>query len=125
MKAFLIPAYYLSWHYTTAFAHILAVYRNIVFFSYNFFSIKLLFKTIFQPFRSRSEAGSDEKDREMMLVTIVVGLVGFLVRIATILCGLLSFILTFVFWTAVFIFWIVLPFLSLGLFAAGLISFFQ
>jgi hypothetical protein len=123
MKALLIPAYYLSWHYTTAFAHILRIYRNVVFFSVNFFSIKLLLRTLFRPLRRSPIASTRPEDAEHAVVTFIMSFMGFMIRTVTVICGLCSLIITLAFWLAVFCLWVVLPFVSLGLFSVGLISF--
>ena len=125
MKALLIPAYYLAWHYTTALGHILTLYRNVVFFSFNFFSIPELLRTIFRPFRTREFVSHKSEDQEHIIVTVVMGVVGFLVRTVTIICGFCSFLLTFVFWLSVFLLWLSLPIVSVLIFTAGLIRFLQ
>lgn len=125
MKALLIPAYYLSWHYTSAIVHILAIFRNVVFFSFNFFSVKILLRNIFRPFRRTRYISKDPADQEHVIVSIMMSFIGFCVRTVTIVCGLLAVLLACVFWTVVICVWIVLPFLSVVLFIFGMLSFFQ
>ncbi len=127
MKVFLIPIYYLSWHYTVAYKHILDVYKNVIFFSVNFFSIKSLFKTIFRPFKKTVEVKNVEKqddpESEIFLVTVLMIILGVTLRLATITIGMLTAIAVFIFWAFVFVFWTILPLVLLFLFFAGLISF--
>ncbi len=125
MKALLIPAYYLAWHYTSAIAHILAIYRNSVFFSFNFFSVTTLLRTIFRPFRRTRYVSSNPADQEHVIVSIMMSIVGFFVRTVTIICGVLAGALVCVFWTAVICIWLALPFISVVLFIFGMLSFFQ
>ncbi len=125
MKALLIPAYYLAWHYTSAIAHLLAIYRNVVFFSFNFFSIKILFRTLFMPFSRKNKVAKNEEDREHLVVTIMMSLLGFIIRTATVICGACAMLLVFLFWTLMLCIWMVLPFVAIILFIFGMISFFQ
>lgn len=127
MKVFLIPVYYLSWHYTRAFKHILDIHKNVIFFSMNFFSIKTLFRTIFRPLKKNVEVkkikNADDPNSEVALVTVLMVIVGVIVRILTIVLGLFSAIVVFFFWSLVFIVWTLLPLILAFLFFAGLISF--
>lgn len=126
MKVFLIPIYYLSWHYTRAFRHILDIHKNVIFFSLNFFSIKTLFKTIFRPLKKNVEVkkkNADDPGSEIALVTVLMVAVGIIVRVTTIVFGMLSAIAVFFFWALVFIVWTLLPLILAFLFFAGLISF--
>lgn len=127
MKVFLIPVYYLSWHYTRAFKHILDIYKNVIFFSLNFFSIKTLFRTIFRPLKKNVQVKKTKNDEdpgsEIALVTVLMVIVGVVLRLLTIIAGLFSAILVFIFWAFVFIFWTLLPLILAFLFFAGLISF--
>lgn len=125
MKALLIPAYYLAWHYTSAIAHLLAIYRNVVFFSFNFFSVKILLRTIFRPFRRTRYITTDPANQEHIIVTIMMSFIGLCVRAVTIVCGSLAVILACVFWTVVMFVWLALPFVSVVLFIFGMLSFFQ
>ena len=126
MKVFLIPIYYLSWHYTRAFRHILDIHKNVIFISLNFFSIKTLFKTIFRPLKKNVEVkkkNADDPGSEIALVTVLMVAVGIIVRVTTIVLGMLSAIAVFFFWALVFIVWTLLPLILAFLFFAGLISF--
>lgn len=122
----MIPVYYLSWHYTRAFKHILDIHKNVIFFSLNFFSIKTLFKTIFRPLKKNVEVKKknvDDPGSEIALVTVLMVIVGVVVRMSTIVLGLLSAVAVFFFWALVFIVWTLLPLILAFLFFAGLISF--
>lgn len=127
MKVILIPIYYLSWHYSRAFKHVLDIYKNVMFFSLNFFSIKTLFSTIFRPFKSPIEVkkskNKDDANSEIAIVTFLMVCLGLFVRTATIITGILFAILVFFFWAIVFVFWAVLPIVLMFLLFAGLISY--
>lgn len=127
MKVFLIPIYYLSWHYTRAFKHILDVYKNVIFFSFNFFSIKTLFITIFRPLKKKVEVKKEKRDddpgSEIFVVTLLMTILGIFIRLFTITAGMFSATVVFLFWAIVFIIWVLLPLVLAFLFFAGLISF--
>ncbi len=125
MKALLIPAYYLAWHYTSAIAHILAIFRNVVFFSFNFFSVTTLLRTMFRPFRRTRYVSTNPANQEHIIVTIVMSFIGLCVRTVTVVCGIFATVLACIFWTAVICVWLALPFISVVLFIFGMLSFFQ
>lgn len=115
MSFFSIFPYYLSWHYKEALVGIYNIWRNLLWFILNFFSIKTLFKTFFAPFLRLKENYKGGLDLgnffETLVVTTLMRLVGMILRTMVIVAGIFVWIF-FIFLGAVFFaLWFVLPFL--------------
>ncbi|MDB5204625.1 MAG: hypothetical protein JWP09_653 [Candidatus Taylorbacteria bacterium] len=115
---------YFIWHYTQAFKDIFNLFRNFAWFVYHFFSIKVLSKTLFSPWRKLNE--SYEKGWnlnaffETLVVNFIMRIVGFLVRLFIILTGIISLAFVSIVGATVFIAWIFLPFIITLLFVSSL-----
>ncbi len=119
MSFFYILPYYFSWHYTTALVDLQRVWRNFLSFTYHFFSIPVLFRTLFAPWqRVQDGYGPGHKIMETFVFNTIMRGIGFVVRTCVIIFGhimmaivLFSGILFYVAWfllpviLAVFFFW--------------------
>lgn len=108
----LIP-YYISWHYTRAYKELWIALNNLLHFLFEFFSIHLLLRTLFQPFERLKEKYHGGLDVENFLSTMFVNfmmrLVGFIMRISVIFFGII-FIAIFCIFGLVFLFlWLFIP----------------
>lgn len=105
------PITYIRWHYGAAFQDITRIWLNYLWFLFHFFSIKLLLKTFFQPFRRVQE----EKQKtfnlqdiaETLAINMMMRFVGMVLRTVILAIGLgvilfffLGGILFYIFWTA-------------------------
>ena len=113
------------WYYTEAVRNILKAWRNFIIFSLEYFSIPLLFKTLFAPWKrdiTKKPRGLDIKMILQYLAynTISRGL-GFLVRFFTIIAGIVFFLLIIVLGAVFFVIWIFLPLIFLGLFILAIL----
>ncbi len=123
MKFFLIFPIYLGWHYTTAFRDMKRLAKNFSWFFFHFFSVELLLKTLFSPFRrlSGQEAGGKKENIfSRILVNLLMRLVGFFLRSTMIVLGLIFVILVNVLFVLVLIGWFFLPVIIPFLFLLGL-----
>ncbi len=104
---------YLSWHYTRAFRDIGSVWLNFMWFILHFFSIPLLLRTLFSPWR-RVSAGHKKGDLEdyaqAIAFNLMSRLVGFLVRIVLVVVGLIALTLLILGFVVFLIAWSFLPF---------------
>ena len=98
--ALLIPEYFL-WHYTEALRLVLNIVTNFIWFTYNFFSIPVLTKTLFSPW----------KKKPALLV-----LTASLVRVFVIIFGLTICVIVGVVGLSLFLLWLVMPAIVLGFF---------
>jgi len=115
------------WYYGEALKNVLIAWRNFIIFALNYFSIPLLFKTLFAPWRrdiTKRPHGLDLKKffEYLTFNTISRGL-GFIVRLFTILAGIIYLVLTIIIGAIFFALWIIMPLVILGLliFAAVLL----
>jgi len=113
------------WYYGEAIKDVLTAWRNYIIFSLNYFSIPLLLKTLFAPWKrdiTRKPRGLDFKKlfEYVAFNTISRGL-GFLVRFFTIIVGIIFFFLVLILGLLFFIIWLCLPFTIAGLLILAII----
>ena len=122
-----LPFSYLVWHYAFAWADLARLYRNLAWFLWNFFSISLLLRTLFSPWRRLREGA--QKDTGGLLGSLIMNtilrFVGFFARVATILFGLASLALLSVAGVAFLVLWPLLPFVLLAFILTGLFGMFS
>lgn len=108
-----LPGYYAWWHYTTALNDFFDVVRNLAWFLWNFFSISLLARTFFSPWRRLTDTEISESQVETVLSHVIINsvmrLVGMGVRFITILMGFVSLILLGAASVIAFLGWLLLP----------------
>jgi len=122
--------YYIRWHYGKAIVDYVNIVHNFVWFFYNFFSIPLMARTLFSPFRRLGESYKGQGlNLEAFFSTIIINslmrIVGFLLRSLLILIGLFFIILSIVVGSVFFVVWIIAPvfLLFLVLYGIKLISY--
>jgi hypothetical protein len=124
MNLALLPIYYFSWHYTVAFSDLWRFFSNIIWFLWNFFSISLLSKTLFSPWKRmvNDEEGGNKiwKVFANAVINFLMRFVGFFMRAFTIGLGLVCVISVSIFAIIFTLIWIILPFLTLALLFAGI-----
>ncbi len=113
-----LPVYYLFWHYTTALADILRIYQNLVWFVGRFFSMSLLFSTLFSPWKRMVEKEENDFFGNLIVNTIT-RIAGFFIRSFAILAGLLCMLIITIGAIIFFILWIFLPVILAVILIAG------
>jgi len=107
------------WYYTKGVKNILLAWKNFILFSMEYFSIPLLFKTLFSPWKrdiTKKPRGFDlKKIVEYITFNIISRAMGFFMRFFTILVGILFFILVIFIGAVVFVLWLVLPLIFISL----------
>ena len=115
---------YLIWHYGRALRDIVVLWKDFAWFTYNFFSIPLLLKTLFSPFLRLQEQYKRSFDVEALMGNLIVNtmmrLVGFLLRSVLIIMGVLAEVFVFIIFPVAFFSWFLLPFLLAALLITGL-----
>ena len=112
---FIIPSY-LIWHYSEALKDITRVWTNFLWFISNFFSLPLLFKTFFAPWKrieeKRPRGFSLEIIAEVVIANTLMRFVGAVIRFGVVVVGIVAIL--FVFWFGIFFFvlWLLLPVLA-------------
>lgn len=117
-----------QWYYTEAVRDVLQGWRNFIIFSLEYFSIPLLLKTIFAPWKrdiTKKPRGLDfKKFFEYLVFNAISRGLGFLVRFFTIIVGILFLLLVIVIGALFFIIWLILPLMMIGLLVLGFILLF-
>jgi len=127
--ATLLPVYFL-WHYTTALRDLIGLWGNFLWFVLNFFSVGLLARTLFSPWRRLKEY---KRSRGLDLgealgnaaVNLIMRLVGVFVRAATIIAGLVVGVFVLASGVVAFFVWLAMPAVLLALIGGGFAFLFQ
>jgi hypothetical protein len=118
-----IFAKWLIWHYFEATRFLLRAFKNYLVFNFNYFSIPLLLKTLFSHWRRYVESygrGFDPKRYFWAFSSNMISRVlGAIIRIGTIIIGLIFEFFIFLGGVLAVIFWLALPFLAIFLILAG------
>lgn len=129
MKLFVIFPHYLAWHYTIALRDFFSVWGNMMWFLYNFFSIGILFKTFFSPFKRLTESKKDLLDIgglfETLLINTLMRIIGMFLRTIIIISGLISLVVSFFIGLVSFFLWLLLPFVIILMMIVSLIGLFN
>lgn len=108
-----------KWYYGEAIRDILTGWKNFIIFSLGYFSVPLLLKTLFAPWRrdiTKRPRGLDFKKLfEYLSFNAISRGIGFIVRFLTICVGILFFFLVIILGALFFIVWLFLPLAFLGL----------
>lgn len=115
---------YLNWHYGKAVRSLSRVWQNLLFFVSEFFSLKLLFKNFFDPWKRMNDpypkGFSFKKYLYAFLTNLIVRVVGMIMRAALIIIGLTACLTLIILYPVVLIGWLVLPLIVLALIGFGL-----
>ena len=124
MKTILIILGYLRWHYGKAIISLTIIWKNFLNFIFNFFSINLLFKNFFDPWKRMTDSYPSSFDLKKyfyaFMTNMIVRVVGMLMRGFLIIIGLAVYVLFALLYPVTLIIWLVLPLFVLGLFLLSL-----
>jgi hypothetical protein len=126
MKYFKLIPYYFAWHYSRGIKSLLEIWVNYLWFVWNFFSVRLLIKTLFKPYRKINEYTKlIDIENESKIVTFIMSLVGFVLRSVVIVVGISAALLILIFGLSLFILWFLLPFILLIILITGVAGIIQ
>ena len=124
MKIVLIILGYLRWHYGQAISSLTNIWKNFLYFIYEFFSIKLLFRNFFDPWKRMTDNYPKSFDLKeysyIFLVNLIVRIVGIIMRTILIIAGLTCYIILALFYPVALIIWLLLPLIIIVLVGTGL-----
>jgi len=107
------------WYYGESVKDVLTGWKNFIIFAVNYFSIPLLLKTLLAPWKrdiTKRPKGLDFKKLfEYLVFNLISRGLGFLVRFATIVIGIIFLVFTIIGGAVFFILWLILPLILLGL----------
>lgn len=129
MQSYLYLPTYVIWHYTAGLKAALGLALNFIRFTANFFSLQLLLKTLFSPWRRLGEhyvSGLHPSEwLSTFLVNTLMRIVGAIIRLILIIVGLIMIIITAVFGLLVMIVWVLWPVLIILAISGGLFLIFN
>lgn len=122
----IIPSY-LYWHYTEAFKDMTRVWTNVLWFLASFFSLGLLLRTFFAPWRRIAETRKSgtfgvENIAEVIVTNTVMRVLGAVMRLCIIFVGALAILVVFWGGLALYLAWLLLPALAPLSFLYGFLS---
>lgn len=121
---------YFQWHYTLAYVDIFHIWRNITAFLFNFFSIPILVRTFFAPWK-RLQAERETKGFDLIdslstgFINLIMRIVGAMMRTVLIVVGLCVVVIAIIVGIIFFILWMLAPIIIVLLCVAGIHLLFQ
>lgn len=123
MPAFAFLGRYFIWHYTAGLMGCLRLLANFLWFIYHFFSISIVTRTLFSPWRRLGESyrrGFDPgRALETFIVNALMRFFGFVVRIIFLAGGLATIAAAFFFGVFIMAVFFLAPLIILGSFTVG------
>ena len=114
---------YAVWHYSRGLQDFLNVWSNFLWFLYNFFSVSLLVRTLFSPWRRMDELGRSgfhlKAFLEKFVTNLIVRGIGICARFFVIVSGCLTILTGFILGFIFFVAWCLLPVVIVGLIVFG------
>jgi len=125
MRFVFVLGHYLAWHYSRALVEFSHIYRDILNFVFNFFSVGILLRSYFAPWRRMGEDYPEDKFDfasigSTLVVNTIMRLVGIFMRTIIIIFGLLTICLVLIFYPILLLIWLLLPLLIVFLFLLGI-----
>ncbi len=116
---------YIFWHYGRAFGDIFRVWGNVLWFTFHFFSLGLLIRTLFSPWKRLHEEYESVFQHPIKAifsfwVNIVMRIFGFVIRIVIIAIALVTFLTITVSGVIFIVLWIFAPIALIIIFIKGL-----
>lgn len=111
---------YILWHYTLAISDFFTIWKDIVWFTYNYFSIPLLLRTLFSPWKRLGEKRKGYFDFVYIIMNLITRIYGAIFRIITILIGLIVVLFVIALGPIFLLLWIILPVVVIALLSKGI-----
>lgn len=116
---------YLAWHYTRGIRDVILFWQNMLWFIGNFFSMSILLRNLFSPWKALEDKRTTtafvlSDVLSVFLINLIMRIVGFLIRIVFLVIGLVFYILMSVAGPILIVLWLLLPFIMVGSFIAGI-----
>lgn len=129
MKTAQIILGYLKWHYSKAIHSLSQILNNFLYFISEFFSLKLLFRNFFSPWKRMTDEYPNSfnlKDYFYAFMTnLIVRVVGIIMRTFIIIIGLICFITFVLAYPIIIVLWLILPLIVIILMLMGLFLIFK
>lgn len=124
MNIMIIILGYLKWHYTNAIFSLGKIQNNFFYFITEFFSIKLLVKNFFDPWKkmnySYPERFNPKEFFYTLMTNLIVRIIGILMRSGLLLISLIICLLFIALYPFIILIWLLLPLIVASLILGGL-----
>ena len=124
MNALVVFPGYFLWHYSAAFKSIWRIWMNFLWFVNNLFSITLLLRTLFAPWRRIQEEGevgfNPERWAEKLIANTMSRFIGACIRLPVIILGASGLLATIIGGVCFYVIWVLAPVIITGLLLVGL-----
>lgn len=112
---------YAQWHYTDALLLYIRILKNFWWFVVAYFSMPLLFKTLFVPYKRMIEErdGTMSSWLEASVINTLSRLVGFLIRLSLLIIGFLTLVFLTIGGITGYAVWLILPIIPSVLLLVG------
>ncbi len=118
-----IMHHYVFWHYSRAWLELFQVWRNLLWFVIQFFSIPQLMLSWLAPWKRMTEGRGEKWDLEdlasFIIINIISRIIGAIMRTIVICIGLVSLAVTLAGGIATIVFWALAPLVIIGLMGFG------
>ena len=117
---------YLLWHYGSSIHEMISIWKDIMWFWYNFFSMPILLKTLVLPFH-KVHLKTERKMLDIedivgtFLINTIMRAVGFFLRLIILSIGVLFELVSLALGPIALIAWLFLPFLSITIALTGIL----
>lgn len=124
MQTVLIILGYLKWHYGKAIGSLSIIWNNFLNFTFDFFSLRSLFRNFFDPWKRMSDSYPKSFDLKKYFFTFITNMivraVGMTMRTALIIVGLVCYASLALLYPVALLVWICLPLIIIALLTIGL-----
>lgn len=114
---------YFLWHYTAAFRELYTHVKNSLWFFYHFFSLPVLVKTFFQPWKRMEERYPKGLDvggiASTFIINTMMRAIGVIMRVFLIAIAVIFIAIVFCLGVASFFVWFAIPWLTLIVLISG------
>lgn len=119
-----IISLYFYWYFIEMPRLLAYVWKNVILFIFDYFTVYGLWKTLFWPYKRYRQYQPKPFNFggffEMIIFNVFSRFIGFLVRIIAITIGLITEFFVLFFGSFIYLFWLILPFLLAGLIFLGI-----
>ncbi len=124
MRFATVLGHYFIWHYGRAIKDLTRIYRNLIVFIFNFFSVPILVVSFFSPWRRMGEEYPERSVEpfdyfSVFLVNLIMRLVGIFMRGIVIVVGMAFTLLLILSYPVALLCWLILPFVVVVIFFIG------
>ena len=116
--------HYILWHYTQAFAEILHIWKNLFWFTINFFSLSELMRSFFSPWKRITEERGNGFNFEdlagFIIINLISRIIGMILRTVIILAGVAVLLILIAGIILTYLLWVTAPLLIISSLYFGL-----